>query len=99
MGHMACMVESKDGDEEQDYDPTQENIIFLYQFTSGACPKSYGFHAARLAGLDREIISRGYQRAKEMERKMASVQLFRDLFQPGRSILAKGIEPNWSCLA
>jgi len=97
---MACMVESKDGDDEEqvnkDVDPTEENIIFLYQFASGQASKSYGFHAARLAGLEREIISNGYQRAKEMERKMASVQLFRDLFQSGRSIRT---EPDWSCIA
>ena len=76
-------------------DPSEENIIFLYQFTEGACPKSYGFHAARLAGLDRQIISRGYQRSKQMETLMDSIQLFRDLFsaQP-----LANFRPNWSCL-
>ena len=74
---MACMVEN---DEEVD-DPSQENIIFLYQFVDGACPKSYGFHAARLAGLEKSIISRGFQQAKLMVSKMLSVQLFRDLFE------------------
>lgn len=82
---MACISESQDGDGEEklneNADPSEENITFLYQFVSGACPKSYGFHAARLAGLDQEIILRGFQRAIEMERNMASVQLFRDLFQ------------------
>ena len=42
----ACMVEN-----ENDDDPTQECITFLYKFASGACPKSYGFNAARLAGV------------------------------------------------
>ncbi|WAR00452.1 MSH6-like protein [Mya arenaria] len=49
LGHMACMVENEDED-----DPTQETITFLYKFTSGACPKSYGFNAARLANLPDE---------------------------------------------
>ncbi|CAB1338447.1 unnamed protein product [Coregonus sp. 'balchen'] len=42
----ACMVENE-GDE----DPSQETITFLYKFIAGACPKSYGFNAARLANL------------------------------------------------
>ena len=71
-------------------DPSEESIIFLYQFTEGACPKSYGFHAARLAGLDRRIISRDYQRSKEMEARMDSIRLSRDLH---------GAQPLASCLA
>lgn len=93
LGHMACMVEN---DEEVD-DPSQENIIFLYQFVDGACPKSYGFHAARLAGLERSIISRGFQQAKVMEKKMLSVQLFRDLFRHKNQPSAE-FKPNWSCI-
>lgn len=94
LGHMACMVEN---DEEVD-DPSQENIIFLYQFVDGACPKSYGFHAARLAGLERSIISRGFQQAKRMESKMLSVQLFRDLFEKQSPKLPVDFQPNWNCL-
>lgn len=93
LGHMACMVEN----DEQVDDPSQENIIFLYQFVDGACPKSYGFHAARLAGLDRSIISRGFQQAKVMETKMASIQLFRDLFNP-KTPLSSDFQPNWNCI-
>lgn len=93
LGHMACMVEN---DEEVD-DPSQENIIFLYQFVDGACPKSYGFHAARLAGLERNIITRGFQQAKQMESRMLSVQLFRDMFQK-QTTLPVDFQPNWNCL-
>ena len=42
----ACLVENENED-----DPTQESITFLYKFIRGACPKSYGFNAAKLAGL------------------------------------------------
>lgn len=42
------MVEKDDEDCE---DPTEETITFLYKFAHGACPKSYGFNAAKLAGL------------------------------------------------
>uniref|UniRef100_A0A1A9WE19 DNA mismatch repair protein n=1 Tax=Glossina brevipalpis TaxID=37001 RepID=A0A1A9WE19_9MUSC len=55
LGHMACMVENDDSD-----DPTQETVTFLYKYTSGACPKSYGFNAAKLAGMPRPIIKRAY---------------------------------------
>lgn len=32
-----------------------ENITFLYKFIPGACPKSYGFNAARLAMLPDKV--------------------------------------------
>ena len=40
---------------ENDEDPSQETITFLYKFVKGACPKSYGFNAARLANLPEEV--------------------------------------------
>lgn len=57
LGHMACMVESE-GDTD---DPTQETVTFLYKYSDGACPKSYGFNAAKLAGMPMSIIQRAYQ--------------------------------------
>ena len=46
------MVESDDDDEEGG---AEESITFLYKFVEGACPKSYGFNAARLAGIPLEV--------------------------------------------
>ena len=46
----ACMVENED-----ESDPTQETITFLYKLVKGACPKSYGFNAAKLANLPDEV--------------------------------------------
>lgn len=40
---------------DNDEDPTQEKITFLYKFVAGACPKSYGFNVARLAGLSDQV--------------------------------------------
>lgn len=57
LGHMACMVEN-DGDND---DPTQETVTFLYKYTDGTCPKSYGFNAAKLAGMPIGIIKRAHQ--------------------------------------
>lgn len=55
LGHMACMVEN-----ENDEDPTEECVTFLYKYTQGQCPKSYGFNAAKIAGVPTDIIRRGY---------------------------------------
>ncbi|KAK3850554.1 hypothetical protein Pcinc_042750, partial [Petrolisthes cinctipes] len=75
LGHMACMVEG-----ENEADPTQEHITFLYKFTEGACPKSYGFNAALLADLPREVIRRGSNKAKLLEKTNARKHTFRKIF-------------------
>ncbi|XP_061519596.1 probable DNA mismatch repair protein Msh6 [Anopheles gambiae] len=64
LGHMACMVENEEGD-----DPTQETVTFLYRYTDGACPKSYGFNAAKLAGMPTAIIKRAYELSKTVEKE------------------------------
>lgn len=75
LGHMACMVEN------ECEDPSQETITFLYKFISGACPKSYGFNAARLANLPEEVIQSGHKKAREFEKSTISLRLFRKLCQ------------------
>lgn len=75
----ACMVES-DETNELDNEQTQETITFLYKFASGACPKSYGFNAARLAGMPADIIKIGLRRAKEFEAAAKRQILFKTLF-------------------
>lgn len=50
------MVENEDTE-----DPTQETVTFLYKYNAGACPKSYGFNAAKLAGMPQPIIKRAYE--------------------------------------
>lgn len=52
----ACMVENEDND-----DPTQETVTFLYKYSDGACPKSYGFNAAKLAGMPNSVIKRAHE--------------------------------------
>lgn len=71
LGHMACMVENED-----DEDPTQETVTFLYKYSSGPCPKSYGFNAAKLAGMPNQII----RRAHDFSKKVESIALKRKLF-------------------
>ncbi|NXN93064.1 MSH6 protein, partial [Rhinopomastus cyanomelas] len=73
LGHMACMVEN------ESEDSSQETITFLYKFIEGACPKSYGFNAARLANIPEEVIQKGHKKAKEFEKKTISLRIFRYL--------------------
>ncbi|NXO35111.1 MSH6 protein, partial [Locustella ochotensis] len=75
LGHMACMVEN------ECEDPSQETITFLYKFIEGACPKSYGFNAARLADIPEEVIQKGHRKAKEFEKTTISLRIFRYLCQ------------------
>lgn len=42
------MVENEDEEGE-------ESITFLYKFAEGTCPRSYGFNAAKLAGIPSEV--------------------------------------------
>lgn len=58
-------------------DPSQETITFLYKFITGACPKSYGFNAARLANLPEEVIQSGHRKAREFEKSTISLRLFK----------------------
>ncbi|KAG8443652.1 hypothetical protein GDO86_008993 [Hymenochirus boettgeri] len=74
LGHMACMVEN------ECEDPSQETITFLYKFINGACPKSYGFNAARLANIPDDIIQTGHIKAREFESITFSLKIFRELY-------------------
>ena len=85
VSHMACMVVDDDGQQERQPEHSgrsPESIVFLYKLVQGACPKSYGFHAARLAGLESDVIGRALAKAELMERCMERVQMFRQVFAP-----------------
>ncbi|CAL1277104.1 unnamed protein product [Larinioides sclopetarius] len=73
LGHMACMVE-KDCD-----CPALEKITFLYKFIDGACPKSYGFNVALLAGIQKNIVRQGFLKAQQMEYSSRLSKLLRRL--------------------
>ncbi|UMM11043.1 hypothetical protein L5515_000522 [Caenorhabditis briggsae] len=55
LAHMKCVV-----DKENNEDPTMEDVTFLYELESGICPKSYGFYAAKLAGIDQKVVRDAY---------------------------------------
>ncbi|XP_063239704.1 DNA mismatch repair protein Msh6 [Bacillus rossius redtenbacheri] len=79
LGHMACMVEN------ESEDPSEETVTFLYKFAGGACPKSYGFNAARLAGVPAGVVRRGREKAERLERHGLERRLFQDLCRPAAS--------------
>ena len=76
LGHMSCMVEKDEGDD----DPSNDTITFLYKLAEGDCPKSYGFNAAKLAGLPDHIIKKGHNKACHFEETTRRIRLFRRIF-------------------
>nr|CAD7440349.1 unnamed protein product [Timema bartmani] len=67
---LACMVENESDD------PSEETVTFLYKFVSGPCPKSYGFNAAKLAGIPGTIVQRSYEKALELEKQVEKKRVF-----------------------
>ncbi|KAL0119437.1 hypothetical protein PUN28_007732 [Cardiocondyla obscurior] len=71
LAHMACMVET-----EEEEEVSQETVTFLYKLSEGACPKSYGFNAARLAGVPSTITKRAHEIANRMEQESNHKHIF-----------------------
>lgn len=55
----------------------EETVTFLYKFTEGSCPKSYGFNAAYLAGLPRHVIQLARRKAHLLETATENIRRFR----------------------
>ncbi len=47
-----------------------DQVVFLYKFLPGTCPKSYGMNVAHLAGLSDEIIQNAVRRSQQFEEKL-----------------------------
>lgn len=78
--HMACRVEGGPADEE-DCEAVPETVTFLYKIKDGACPRSYGFNAARLASLPHAIIHRGQHVSRTIETDTLCRKVFVQLFK------------------
>lgn len=50
--HMACSFKLKS----QSLSPTEQELVFLYRLTSGACPESYGMQVALMAGIPKTVV-------------------------------------------
>lgn len=67
------MVENEDN-------PTEESVTLLYKLASGRCPKSFGFNAAKLAGLPAQVVVRARELSKEVEEEDKCRHLFGKIF-------------------
>ena len=65
LGHMQCIVEDEENDENAD-----GSITFLYSLGPGTCPKSFGINVARLASLPEEVLSNAKRVSHEFEQDM-----------------------------
>ncbi|KAL0013929.1 hypothetical protein SO802_000998 [Lithocarpus litseifolius] len=50
--HMACAFKSKS----ECYSRSDQELVFLYRLTSGACPESYGLQVAMMAGIPEKVV-------------------------------------------
>lgn len=91
LGHMACMVETDEDD------PSEETVTFLYKFAAGACPKSHGFNAAKLAGVPNHIIKVGREKSALLEKEVDRRKLFRNLCK-GNSCSSEELAQLISCI-
>lgn len=66
---------------EEEEEALQETVTFLYKLSDGACPKSYGFNAARLAGVSSTITNRAHQIANKLERETNHKHIFTALYK------------------
>lgn len=49
---MACAFKSKS----ECYSRSDQELVFLYRLTSGACPESYGLQVAMMAGIPERVV-------------------------------------------
>ncbi|XP_063984742.1 probable DNA mismatch repair protein Msh6 isoform X2 [Diachasmimorpha longicaudata] len=81
LGHMACEVET-----EEEEGISEETVTFLYKLVEGACPKSHGFNAARLAGIPASITRRAREIAGRFEKEANQRQIFTSLCKGGNGV-------------
>ncbi len=65
----SCLVETDDNGE--------ETVTFLYKFVEGACPRSYGFNVASMAGVPEEVVQLARHEASQFEHQANDLQVFR----------------------
>lgn len=73
------MVENED-------DASEESVTLLYKLSKGRCPKSFGFNAAKLAGLPAKIVARARELSKQVEMEDKSLQVFDKVFRQNATI-------------
>ncbi|XP_076925680.1 DNA mismatch repair protein MSH7-like [Bidens hawaiensis] len=64
--HMACTFKPISNTSSS---PDQE-LVFLYRLTAGACPKSYGMQVALMAGIPKTVVESAAKAAEVMKTKI-----------------------------
>ncbi|CAB3408099.1 unnamed protein product [Caenorhabditis bovis] len=80
LAHMKCVV-----DKENNEDPTMEDVTFLYELESGICPKSYGFYAAKLAGISHDVVRNAYAESNKFAANLVVDPRVRELVEAAKN--------------
>ena len=62
-----------------------EDVTFLYELESGICPKSYGFYAAKLAGIDHQVVRNAYAESNKFASNLIIDPKIRHLVECARN--------------
>ncbi len=55
----------------------EESITFLYKLTEGACPNSYGFNVAQMAGLPKSVVLLAREKALSCQKASEQTRMLR----------------------
>lgn len=91
------MVETDETAVDTEDDIPEETITLLYKLAPDSCPKSYGFNAARLAGIPRDITRKAQLISRNLEREATCARAFRDIYKT--NIDASGLRQLLSSLS
>lgn len=64
--HMACAFKSNS----ENYSKGDQELVFLYRLTSGACPESYGLQVAVMAGVPQKVVEAASHAALAMKKSI-----------------------------
>lgn len=65
--HMACAFRSRS---DQETGSCDQDLVFLYRLTEGACPESYGLQVALMAGIPNQVVETASDAAQAMKRSI-----------------------------
>ncbi|KAF5748604.1 putative DNA mismatch repair protein MSH6-2 [Tripterygium wilfordii] len=66
MQHMSCAFKSKP----EGLSKGEQELIFLYRLTNGACPESYGLQVALMAGIPKPVVEAALQGGQLMKKSI-----------------------------
>ncbi|KAI3670995.1 hypothetical protein L1987_87641 [Smallanthus sonchifolius] len=64
--HMACTFKPISNNSPS----TNQQLLFLYRLTAGACPESYGMQVALMAGIPKDVVEAATKAAEVMKKKI-----------------------------